>query len=116
MATPAPTEERRDAGTSRGTPGPTADDAPTAARLTTLAVRDFRNLVAVDASFPDDGVVVVGENGHGKSNLLEAIAYLRLLRSVRGARDRDLIRHGAPAFHFAELPFKPFSITAYAEN
>ena len=101
MATPAPTEERRDAGTSRGTPGPTADDAPTAARLATLAVRDFRNLVAVDAPFPDDGVVVVGENGHGKSNLLEAIAYLRLLRSVRGARDRDLIRHGAPAFHVA---------------
>lgn len=106
-ATPAPTEERRDAGTTRGTPGPTADATPTAdvtptaARLATLAVRDFRNLVAVDASFPDDGVVVVGENGHGKSNLLEAIAYLRLLRSVRGARDRDLIRHGAPAFHVA---------------
>ncbi|MDQ8147502.1 MAG: DNA replication and repair protein RecF [Gemmatimonadota bacterium] len=84
-----------------GAAAPIGGDAPTAARLATLAVRDFRNLVAVNASVPDAGVVVVGENGHGKSNLLEAIAYLRLLRSVRGARDRDLIRHGAPAFHIA---------------
>lgn len=71
----------------------------TAARLRTLAVRDFRNLAALDLVVPAEGVVVVGENGHGKSNLLEAVAYLRLLRSARGARDRDLIRHGATAFH-----------------
>ena len=30
---------------------------------------------------------IVGENGQGKTNLLEAIYYLQLLRSVRGARD-----------------------------
>ncbi len=48
-----------------------------------------------------DGIAVVGDNGHGKTNLLEAIAYLELLRSMRGARDRDLVQFGADAFHVA---------------
>ena len=43
----------------------------------------------------------MGDNGHGKTNFLEAIAYLELLRSMRGVRDRDLIRFGATAFHIA---------------
>ena len=59
----------------------------TAARLDTLAIRDFRNLERVDLELPTSGMLVVGENGQGKTNLLEAIYYLQLLRSVRGARD-----------------------------
>lgn len=70
-----------------------------AARLDALAVRDFRNIAHAELEFPVDGVAIVGENGQGKTNLLEAIAYFRLLRSQRGARDRDLIRFGHPAFH-----------------
>ena len=70
-----------------------------AARLDTLAVRDFRNIAEAALAFPADGVAIVGENGQGKTNLIEAVAYFRLLRSQRGARDRDLIRFGAPAFH-----------------
>ncbi len=77
--------------------------APTAvaARLGALALRDFRNIAHAELECARDGIVVVGENGQGKSNLIEAIAYLRLLRSQRGARDRDLIRHGQAAFHLA---------------
>src|ERR1019366_5428227 len=41
------------------------------------------------------------DNGQGKTNFLEAIAYLELLRSMRGVRDRDLVRFGAGAFHIA---------------
>ncbi len=67
--------------------------------LRTLALRDFRNLAHVNLAFPAAGVVVVGDNGQGKSNLLEAIYYLHLLRSVRGARDVDVVRFGAPGFH-----------------
>jgi DNA replication and repair protein RecF len=71
------------------------------ARLETLAVRDFRNIARAELPFAREGIAVVGENGHGKTNLIESIAYLRLLRSLRGARDRDLIRFGAAAFHIA---------------
>jgi len=70
-----------------------------AARLTTLSIRDFRNLARVDLSPPAEGFVVVGENGHGKTNLLEAVYYLQILRSIRGARDQDLVRFGAEGFH-----------------
>jgi DNA replication and repair protein RecF len=67
--------------------------------LRSLALRDFRNLARLDLTFPAAGVAIVGENGQGKSNLLEAIYYLHLLRSVRGARDVDVIRFSAAGFH-----------------
>lgn len=44
-------------------------------------------------------MVIIGGNGHGKSNFLEAVAYLSLLRSVRGARDADCVRFDAAQFH-----------------
>jgi DNA replication and repair protein RecF len=74
---------------------------PRAARLDALVVRDFRNIAHAELAVPPEGIALVGENGQGKTNLVEAIAYLRLLRSLRGARDRDLIRFGASAFHLA---------------
>jgi DNA replication and repair protein RecF len=58
-------------------------------------VRDIRNLARVDLALPADGIAIVGDNGQGKTNVLEAIAYLHLLRSVRGARDADVVRFGA---------------------
>jgi DNA replication and repair protein RecF len=69
--------------------------------LRSLALRDFRNLPRIDLTFPAAGVAIIGENGQGKSNLLEAIYYLHLLRSVRGARDVDVVRFGAAGFHIA---------------
>ncbi len=67
--------------------------------LAHLALRDYRNLASLDLTVPAAGLVVVGENGQGKTNLLEAVAYLALLRSFRGTRDIDVVRFGAPAFH-----------------
>ena len=69
--------------------------------LRTLALRDFRNLAPADLELPRAGLVVIGDNGHGKTNLLEAIYYLHLLRSVRGARDVDVVNFAAPGFHIA---------------
>jgi DNA replication and repair protein RecF len=87
---------------------PTAEPDDTAAdrgqhrlRLHRLTVRDFRNLARVDLVPPAEGIALVGENGHGKTNLLEAIYYLQLLRSMRGARDQDVVRFGAAGFHVA---------------
>lgn len=66
--------------------------------LAQLAVREYRNFHSLDLEVPTGGLVVIGENGHGKTNLLEAVAYLGLLRSFRGARDADVIRFGARRF------------------
>jgi DNA replication and repair protein RecF len=71
------------------------------ARLERLTVRDFRNLSQVELEPPADGFVIIGENGQGKTNLLESIYYLQILRSARGARDQDLVRFGAEGFHIA---------------
>jgi DNA replication and repair protein RecF len=70
-------------------------------RLTALTVRDFRNLASLDLELPPPGIVVVGANGQGKTNLLEAIYYLVLFRSFRGARDRELVRFGEAGFFVA---------------
>lgn len=67
--------------------------------LVHLAARSYRNFDTLDVEVPAAGLAIIGENGHGKTNLLEAVAYLALLRSFRGARDADVIRFGAPAFH-----------------
>jgi DNA replication and repair protein RecF len=70
-------------------------------RLTGLTVRNFRNLASLDLTIPPDGMVVLGANGHGKTNLLEAIYYLVLFRSLRGAKDRELVRFGEDGFFVA---------------
>ncbi len=70
-------------------------------RLNTISIRDFRNLERVDLELPAEGAVVVGDNGHGKTNLLEAIYYLQIMRSIREARDQDLTRFDSAGFHIA---------------
>jgi DNA replication and repair protein RecF len=67
--------------------------------LRRLSARDFRNFEKLDLDFPEMGLAIIGENGQGKTNLLESIYYLQVLRSVRGARDQDLVRFGAKGFH-----------------
>jgi DNA replication and repair protein RecF len=78
-----------------------APERPARARVDRVVLRDFRNLASTDIALPPDGLALVGENGHGKTNFLEAIYYLQILRSFRGARDIDLVRFGEPGFHIA---------------
>lgn len=68
------------------------------ASIASLSLRDFRNFERLELEFPGAGFVLVGENGQGKTNLLESIYYLSLLRSVRGTRDVDVVRFGATGF------------------
>ena len=70
----------------------------TSARLDRVEIRDYRNLARIELTFPEAGIVLVGDNGQGKTNLLEAIYYFQLLRSMRGARDTDVVRFGAEGF------------------
>lgn len=67
--------------------------------LREIAIRDFRNLALVELALPERGFALVGENGQGKTNFLEAVYYMQLLRSVRGATDSELVRFGAEGFH-----------------
>jgi len=71
------------------------------ARVSALSLKNFRNFERLELTIPETGLALIGDNGHGKTNLLEAIYYLQLLRSVRGARDQDVVRFGASGFHIA---------------
>ena len=55
----------------------------------------FRNYVHAHAQFHPGVNVIAGENAQGKTNLLEAIAYLSSAASHRARYDRELIQHGA---------------------
>ena len=73
--------------------------AATALVCREIRLRQFRNFEALELRLPDAGVAIIGDNGSGKTNLLEAIHYLEIFRSFRGAADEQLVRFGADAFH-----------------
>jgi len=60
-----------------------------------LSVTDWRSYAAAELSFDPGPSLLVGPNGHGKTNLLEAIGYLATLSSHRVSADAPLVRAGA---------------------
>ena len=72
-----------------------------------LRVRDLRNLARVDLDAAPRVNVISGNNGHGKTSLLEAIYFAATSRSFRTHRPAELVRHGAElcsvAARFAEV-------------
>lgn len=67
--------------------------------LKEISISNFRNYAAaLDLEFSSGNNLFLGENAQGKSNLLEAIYYLSLAHSFRGARDNDLINFESTFF------------------
>ncbi|HET9875009.1 MAG TPA: DNA replication/repair protein RecF [Mycobacterium sp.] len=60
-----------------------------------LGLRDFRSWAQADLEFQPGATVLVGANGYGKTNLIEALWYSSTLSSHRVATDAPLIRSGA---------------------
>jgi DNA replication and repair protein RecF len=63
--------------------------------LTRLALTDFRSYAGVELSLEPGVSTFLGPNGQGKTNLVEAAAYVATLGSHRVATDAPLIRAGA---------------------
>ncbi len=64
-----------------------------------LILRNFRNYEQAQASFRPSVNVIYGDNGQGKTNLLEAIYLISTGRSFRTKRLSELIRAGANYFY-----------------
>ncbi|MGH3871703.1 MAG: DNA replication/repair protein RecF [Pseudonocardiaceae bacterium] len=60
-----------------------------------LEVTDFRSWEHAELDLQPGVAVLVGANGQGKTNLVEALSYLSTLGSHRVATDAALVRHGA---------------------
>src|SRR4051794_12430113 len=62
-----------------------------------LWLTDFRSYATAELELGPGLTAVVGPNGQGKTNLLEALGWLATLSSFRGATADALVRSGAPA-------------------
>jgi DNA replication and repair protein RecF len=63
--------------------------------LTRLALTDFRSYAGAELSLEPGVSTLLGLNGQGKTNLVEAAAYVATLGSHRVATDAPLVRSGA---------------------
>ena len=59
-----------------------------------LSLTDYRSYPQVDIEFTPGVSTLVGMNGQGKTNIVEAIAYLATLSSHRVSTDAPLVRQG----------------------
>jgi DNA replication and repair protein RecF len=66
-------------------------------RVERVELVDFRNHESLAVGLPAGVSVLVGANGVGKTNLLEAVGYLATLGSHRVGQDTSLVRAGADA-------------------
>lgn len=64
--------------------------------LRALRVRGWRNFQEAALEPGPRATVLYGQNGQGKTNLVEAVYFLATFRSFRTSRGEDLVRWGAP--------------------
>src|SRR5262245_29837030 len=69
-------------------------EEPARVRLTNLRLTNFRNYASLDLPLAPRSVVFVGDNGAGKTNLLEAISLLAPGRGLRRATYEEMARDG----------------------
>jgi DNA replication and repair protein RecF len=67
-------------------------------RFSFLRTAAFRNLADTEVNTGGKDIFLVGENGQGKTNFLEALYFCSYASSFRSVRDRDLARNGEKNF------------------
>lgn len=61
-------------------------------KINNLTLRNFRNIAETNLSFSDHLNIFYGDNGQGKTNIVESIVYLSSARSFRVNDDKNLVR------------------------
>lgn len=68
-------------------------------RIEKLRLANFKNYEEVDLNMASKINVLVGRNGSGKTNFLDAIHYLSFTKSAFNSSDHQNIRHGTDHFY-----------------
>lgn len=63
-------------------------------RLDEISILNFKNIAEAEISFCPGINCLIGDNGMGKSNMLEGVYYLSMMRSFLRLPDSEVIRHG----------------------
>jgi DNA replication and repair protein RecF len=63
--------------------------------LTHLSLTNFRNFARLDIEVPRSPLLLVGDNGQGKTSLLEAIYFLATFMSFHASNERQLVNFWA---------------------
>ena len=66
--------------------------------LEKIVIADFRNIELQELEFSPNINCISGNNGEGKTNLLDAIYYLSMTKSAFNTSDRFSFRHGTDEF------------------
>ncbi len=61
-------------------------------RVERLWLSDFRNISRMELELGPDTNIIYGENGQGKTNLLEAVWLFTGAKSFRGAKEKQMVR------------------------
>ena len=67
--------------------------------IQSLELSDFRNYDYLKLEFDHKTNIIYGDNGQGKTNILEAIVMCATSHSHRGSKDREMIRFGRDEAH-----------------
>ena len=68
-----------------------------------LRLNNFRNYEELEIDFSDGVNILFGDNAQGKTNILEAVFLAATTKSLRGSRDRDMIRFGQEEAHISAV-------------
>ncbi|MQN01992.1 MAG: DNA replication/repair protein RecF [bacterium LCO1.1] len=68
-----------------------------------LELMNFRNYERLSIEFDPSTNIIYGDNAQGKTNILEAICVSGTSRSLRGSRDREMIRFGQDEAHIRTI-------------
>ncbi|MFW5800119.1 MAG: DNA replication/repair protein RecF, partial [Spirochaetota bacterium] len=64
-----------------------------------LIINNYRNYEKLNLEFSPNNNFIIGDNGQGKTNLIESIYLLGMAKSFRISTDKDLIRKGKDYFY-----------------
>lgn len=66
--------------------------------LSSISIINFKNIKSENLNFSHKINCLIGNNGEGKTNVLDAIFYLSFCHSAFNSKDSDLITHGKDFF------------------
>ena len=66
--------------------------------LREILLKNFRNYENQKVIFSDSVNIITGNNGSGKTNIIEAISILSGSKSFRNSKDKDIIKWGSDSY------------------